>query len=52
MQDYLDLGAEGRMNMPGVAGGNWGWRMQADAATMPTAQRMRLLAAMYGRVPE
>ena len=28
MQDYLNLGEEGRMNIPGVAGGNWSWRME------------------------
>lgn len=26
MQDVLGLGSEARMNTPGVAGGNWGWR--------------------------
>ncbi len=32
MQDLLGLGSEGRMNVPGVAAGNWRWRMTA----MPT----------------
>jgi len=27
MQDLLGLGAEGRMNTPGIAHGNWQWRM-------------------------
>jgi len=26
LQDLLNLGAEARMNVPGRAGGNWGWR--------------------------
>jgi 4-alpha-glucanotransferase len=26
LQDLLNLGVEGRMNVPGVAAGNWGWR--------------------------
>jgi 4-alpha-glucanotransferase len=26
LQDLLNLGAESRMNIPGRAGGNWGWR--------------------------
>ena len=26
LQDLLNLGAESRMNVPGRAGGNWGWR--------------------------
>ncbi|MGE4441209.1 MAG: 4-alpha-glucanotransferase [Desulfomicrobium sp.] len=51
MQDYLNLGAESRMNMPGVAGGNWGWRMPTGAGSMELAAWMRLLAGMYGRVP-
>ena len=50
MQDYLNLGAESRMNMPGVAGGNWGWRMPTDAGSVELAAWMRLLADMYGRV--
>ena len=29
MQDYLGLGSEGRINVPGVAKGNWRWRMAA-----------------------
>ena len=51
MQDYLNLGGDGRMNMPGVAGGNWGWRMPALADSMDLADRMRRLAGIYGRMP-
>ena len=28
MQDFLKLGSEARMNTPGVAAGNWGWRLR------------------------
>lgn len=28
MQDYLGLGSEARINTPGIAGGNWRWRLQ------------------------
>lgn len=52
LQDYLNLGEEGRMNMPGVAGGNWGWRAQPDALTDELAGRMRRLADIYGRLPD
>lgn len=31
MQDILGLGARGRMNTPGTTGGNWQWRLPADA---------------------
>lgn len=27
MQDFLGLGSDARMNTPGVAKGNWGWRL-------------------------
>jgi 4-alpha-glucanotransferase len=52
MQDYLNLDASGRMNMPGVAGGNWGWRMQPHMATRDVAARMRFQAWIYGRVAD
>ncbi len=31
MQDFLNLGNEGRMNYPGNPSGNWSWRMPAGA---------------------
>ncbi len=34
MQDFLGLGSEARMNTPGVAGGNWRWRV-LDAQLSP-----------------
>jgi len=51
MQDYLNLGGEGRMNIPGVAGGNWGWRMDTVALSSGLSTRMRGLAEVYGRIP-
>ncbi|GAP70934.1 4-alpha-glucanotransferase [Bacteroidales bacterium 6E] len=30
LQDLLGLGAEARMNIPGLASGNWGWRFRWD----------------------
>ncbi len=30
MQDYLHIGAEGRINFPSTIGGNWEWRLSAD----------------------
>ena len=32
MQDILGLGSEARMNVPSTLGGNWVWRIDADAA--------------------
>ena len=49
MQDYLELGAEARMNFPGTAEGNWCWRMGSDSATMELAKRIGSLAAIYNR---
>ena len=50
MQDYLDLGAEARMNFPGVASGNWTWRMRPGSVTEALAKRIRSLATLYGRL--
>lgn len=49
MQDYLGLGAEGRVNVPGVPQGNWTWRMQPKAATKKLAKEIRTLTKRYGR---
>jgi 4-alpha-glucanotransferase len=49
MQDVLDLGAEGRMNVPGRAGQNWDWRATKDAFSPERAARLRRLAALTGR---
>ena len=49
MQDYLALGSEGRINVPGVAEGNWRWRMAPDAATKELAADIRSLTAAFSR---
>ena len=48
-QDLLELGAEARMNTPGVRDGNWGWRAAAGAFTPALAERLRLLVHGAGR---
>lgn len=50
LQDVLNLGSEGRMNIPGQAGGHWGWRM-FDIPTYQTS-RLRELTEAYGRLFE
>ncbi len=35
MQDFLKLGSKARMNIPGVAEGNWRWRMHPQAISTP-----------------
>ncbi|MBI4702504.1 MAG: 4-alpha-glucanotransferase [Deltaproteobacteria bacterium] len=52
MQDVLSLGSEARMNTPGVALGNWRWRLGADALSAELAARLRALCELYGREPE
>lgn len=49
MQDVLGLGAEARMNTPGLAAGNWTWR--APILPDDAASRLRSLAETYGRLP-
>ena len=45
LQDIFALGDEARMNVPGVASGNWGWR--ADAADLPQGlKRLKRLVAL------
>ncbi len=48
-QDLLGLGAEARMNRPGVARGNWAWRLGTDALDGKVAERLRRMVAVYGR---
>lgn len=50
MQDYLGLGNEARINMPSSLGGNWEWRMKADACTEELAQKIYKLTKIYGRL--
>jgi 4-alpha-glucanotransferase len=49
MQDVLALGTEARMNTPGVADGNWGWKMRGDAFDDAVARRLSELCTLYFR---
>ncbi len=49
MQDLLGLGAEARMNVPGVPLGNWRWRLLPGQASEELAARLRECVRMYGR---
>jgi 4-alpha-glucanotransferase len=51
IQDLLGLGSEARMNVPGVASGNWTYRVAADQLTPQLAERMFELCDRYERVP-
>ena len=49
MQDWLNLDAEARINVPSTPRDNWTWRMAPGAATPELAERIRSLSGIYGR---
>ena len=50
MQDYLELGEEGRMNFPGTCGNNWTWRAEPGYIHDALAEKIRNLTRTYGRL--
>lgn len=52
MQDFLSLGSWARMNFPGTASGNWGWRMHPDAINEGLVYRLHETNYLYGRLPQ
>lgn len=50
LQDYLELGAEGRMNEPGTfLNGNWTWRVDEALLTPALAKKLSRLTKLYER---
>ena len=49
IQDFLELGAEARMNTPSVAFGNWEWRVAATQLTPDLSAKISNLTKVYGR---
>ena len=49
MQDYLGLGAGARMNVPGILGGNWQWRMKKGQIDEALSVKLANMARIYGR---
>jgi 4-alpha-glucanotransferase len=49
VQDILGLGSEARMNTPGIASGNWRWRMSPGGLTPELAGRLREMVRLYER---
>jgi 4-alpha-glucanotransferase len=49
MQDVLGLGREARMNLPGRASGNWGFRFTWDQVSADIVKRLRTLVDTYDR---
>ena len=52
MQDVLGLGEEARMNRPGVAAGNWTWRITDAALNHPGKEALLHLTRLYQRHPD
>jgi 4-alpha-glucanotransferase len=52
MQDVLGLDGAHRMNVPGTAEGNWGWRFTWDQVTPELPARLTHLVKLYGRAPD
>jgi 4-alpha-glucanotransferase len=49
MQDVMGLGNEGRMNTPGIADGNWAWRVGAPGFFEGAGNEAKRLAALSER---
>ena len=52
LQDYLCKGREARINTPGVAEGNWQWRLKPNFLSEDLARSIRKLSETYSRVPK
>ncbi len=52
LQDVLGLGSEARMNIPGVAEGNWRWRVRPDQFRPGALERLAELTVLYNRAPK
>jgi len=50
MQDFLNLDNNARMNYPGIAGGNWQWRMKKNFLTDELADKIFKLTEKYERI--
>ena len=52
LQDWLELGAEARMNFPGTTGDNWVWRTLPGSCTEKLAKTIYRMTQLYGRAKE
>jgi 4-alpha-glucanotransferase len=51
LQDLLNLDSSARMNLPGRAAGNWGWRFTPDVINPYLVARLLEATTIYGRDP-
>jgi 4-alpha-glucanotransferase len=50
IQDYLNLGAEARMNFPGtLSDSNWTWRANDDILDENLAKKILAMTKLFGR---
>ena len=49
LQDYLELGAEARINVPGTVGGNWEWRLTEQQMAEVPVKRIKEITKRYKR---
>lgn len=49
MQDWLNLGADARMNIPSTTGNNWRWRMLDTEINEKLEQKVKSFTHLYGR---
>jgi len=52
IQDWLGIGAEGRINTPSTLGNNWHWRLVDGDLTPELALRIKKTTYNYGRISE
>ncbi len=50
MQDFLGLGNEARMNLPGRPGGNWTWRVEPEQLTEQLVEHIHEVNFLYSRM--
>jgi 4-alpha-glucanotransferase len=51
MQDYLGLGSEARINVPGTSSNNWRWRLLDTQLTDAVCDNVAKMVAAAGRAP-
>jgi 4-alpha-glucanotransferase len=50
VQDLLDLGLEGRFNVPGTQKGNWKWRIEDLKNLITPLEKLKNLNVSCGRI--
>ena len=50
MQDFLGLGRGHTMNNPGIAAGNWQWRLRKGQIDAALIERIAEITRIYGRI--